>query len=508
VKLTEYAAHDALGLAALVAKKQVTPTELAQTAAKAIEAVNGEVNAVVETYPDRIDSLDEKSLGHGPFRGVPFLMKDVFGHEKGRLCENASRLAKGYVVELDSYLCQQFKASGVNIIGRSAAPEFSMSGTTETILYGNTSTPWKKGYSAGGSSGGAAAAVSSGMVPMAHGSDIGGSIRIPASLCGGVGLKPSRGRVPVSPLIDEGGLGFSTNHVQTLSVRDAAAMLDYVSKPQVGDPFIIPKPSEPYTTLYRKSPGKLRIALVLNDILGVKVDKEVAATVTATAKQLEAMGHTVTEVKADMGGLATMLPLNSIFFFAFYARLDALAAKMRRKVGPDTLEPAMLKVYEWSKTITPADFMTALASVNVARRKLAQVYVEHDLWLSPTTARTSESWGRYHLARTDVDPRTNFLEEMFAVPCQFTIPHNIMGTPAISLPLAITSAGLPVGVQIAGRPAEEHVVLQVAAQLEEAMPWRDRRPPLHVDHAAGSGGTMTAAKGVKPAAAKKRPKST
>jgi amidase len=480
VKLSEYAALDGLGLAELIAKKQVSPKEVAQTAAKAIAAINGEVNAVVETYPDRIDTLDETSLGQGPFRGVPILMKDVFGHEKGRLCESASRLCKGLVTEIDSYVCQQMRAAGVNIIGRSAAPEFSMSGTTETILYGNTSTPWKKGYSAGGSSGGAASAVSSGMVPLAHGSDIGGSIRIPASLCGGVGLKPSRGRVPVSPLVDEGGLGFSTNHVQTRTVRDAAAMLDYVSKPQVGDPFVIPKPSEPYATLATKSPGKLRVALVLNDILGVKVDAGVAAAVRATAKHLEAMGHTIEEVDADMGGLATMLPLNALFFFGFAARLDGLGARTGRKPGPETLEPAMLKVYEWSKTLTASDFMSALAAVNIARRKLAQVYVKHDIWLSPTTARTSEPWGKYHLARTDVDPKTNFLEEMFAVPCQYTIPHNIMGTPAISLPLALHANGLPIGVQIAGRPAEEHVILQVAHALEQAMPWSARTPPLHV----------------------------
>jgi amidase len=484
VKLSEYASYDGLGLGELVAKKQVTPKELAQTAAKAIAAINGEVHACIETYPDRIDTLDEKSLGDGPFRGVPILMKDVFGHEKGRLCENASRLCKGLITEVDSFVTQQFRAAGVNIIGRSAAPEFSMSGTTETLFYGNTSTPWKKGYSAGGSSGGAAAAVSSGMVAMAHGSDIGGSIRIPASLCGGVGLKPSRGRVPVSPLVDEGGLGFSTNHVQTLTVRDAAAMLDFVSKPQVGDPFVIPKPAEAYATLHMKAPGKLRVALVVNDILGVKPDPDVVAAVRATAKHLESMGHSVDEVTADMGGLPSMLSLNTLFFFGFAARLDGLGAKAGRKPGPDTLESAMLKIYEWSKSLTAADFMAALAAANIARRKMAQVYVDHDIMLSPTTARTSEPWGKYHLARTDVDPATNFLEEMFAVPCQYTIPHNLMGTPAISLPLALHSNGLPIGVQIAGRPAEEHVILQVAHALEQAMPWKGRMPPLHVSRMA------------------------
>jgi len=210
MKLEEYAGHDALGLAALVASKQVTPTELAATAAAAIAAINPAVNAVVETYPDRIDALDERSLGHGPFRGVPFLMKDVFGHEAGRKIEFGSRLCRGMIAQQDTHLCQLFRAAGVNILGRSAAPEYSMSGTTEGALYGNTSTPWRSGYSAGGSTGGGMAAVIAGIVPIAHGSDIGGSIRVPSAFCGVYGHKPSFDLVPLRghepPGVDGAGL--------------------------------------------------------------------------------------------------------------------------------------------------------------------------------------------------------------------------------------------------------------------------------------------------------------
>ncbi len=201
---------------------------------KAIETANPTLNAVVETYPDRIEDLDETTLGNGPFRGVPLLIKDVFGHEKGRKIEFGSRLCKGMVVEEGTYLVDMLKAAGVNIMGRSAAPEYSMSASTESAMFGNTSNPWKKGYSAGGSSGGAQAAVTSGMVPIAHGSDIGGSIRIPASLCGGVGLKPSRGRVSIGPVVDEGGFGYSMNFIQAKTVRDAAAMLDCLAAPAAG----------------------------------------------------------------------------------------------------------------------------------------------------------------------------------------------------------------------------------------------------------------------------------
>src|SRR5262245_16321086 len=208
---TEYARYDALVLAELVAKKQVTPKELALTAAKAIDAANPTINAVVETYPDRIDGLDERSLGSGPFRGVPFLIKDVFGHEKGRKVEFGSRLCAGMTVEEGTCFVDLLKASGVNILGRSAAPEYSMAATTESAMFGNTSNPWKHGYSAGGSTGGGQAAVTAGIVPIAHGSDIGGSIRIPARGSGGVGLKPSRMRVSSGPVVDEAGWGYTSD---------------------------------------------------------------------------------------------------------------------------------------------------------------------------------------------------------------------------------------------------------------------------------------------------------
>jgi amidase len=205
MNLAEYAAFDALGLAELVANKQVSPKELAKTALAAKAKVDPLLKSIVEVYPDRIDDLDEASLGNGPFRGVPFLIKDVFGHEKGRRIEFGSRLCAGMTVETSTYFVDLLKASGLNILGRSAAPEYSMSATTESVMFGNTSNPWKHGYSAGGSSGGAQAAVVAGIVPLAHGSDIGGSIRIPASWCGGVGLKPSRMRVSAGPDVDEGG---------------------------------------------------------------------------------------------------------------------------------------------------------------------------------------------------------------------------------------------------------------------------------------------------------------
>ncbi len=482
--LTEYARYDALALAELVAKKQVSPKELAQTAARAIEAANPTLNAVVETYPDRIEDLDEKTLGDGPFRGVPLLIKDVFGHEKGRRIEFGSRLCRGMVVEAGTYLVDMLKTAGVNILGRSAAPEYSMSASTESAMFGNTSNPWKQGYSAGGSSGGAQAAVTSGIVPIAHGSDIGGSIRIPASLCGGVGLKPSRGRVSIGPVVDEGGFGYSMNFIQCKTVRDAAAMLDCLAHPQPGDPFIIPGPAEPYADIARRKAQPLKIGIVLDELVGVKVDPEVRLAVETAGKTLADMGHAVEPAHADMGGDGTLKAMEDLFFFAFDSRLEGYARRAGTKPGPDTLEPVIWSLYPHAKEITPARFMAAWSTANAARRKLGAFYSTYDIWLSPTTSHVSEPWGNYNLSKPGVTARNN-ADELFKIPCQYTIPHNIMGTPAMSLPLAMHSNGMPIGVQIAARPADEHLLLQLATALEEAMPWHERTPPLHVSKMSG-----------------------
>ena len=457
MNLAEYASYDALGLAELVAKKQVSPKDLAKTAVAAKEKVDPVVRSVVELYADRIDGLDEKTLGNGPFRGVPFLIKDVFGHEKGRRIEFGSRLCEGMLVEADTHFAELLRASGVNILGRSAAPEYSMSSTTESAMFGNTSNPWKQGYSAGGSTGGGQAAVTAGIVPIAHGSDIGGSIRIPASWNGGVGLKPSRGRISGGP------------------------MLDCVSTPQPGDPFIIPKPDEPYATLAKKSPGKLKVGIVLDELVGVAVDPEVARAVEAAGKALAGMGHTVEHASADMGGRDSLAATFDIFFFGFDSRLDGYAKRTGLKVGPDTLEPVILSVYQAAKEITPARFLAAMNTANTARRKLGAFYAKYDIWLSPTTARVAEPWGRYNLSRPGIGAHN--MIEIFMPPCQYTIPHNIMGTPAMSLPLAMHSTGVPIGVQIAARPAAEHLLLQLATALEQAMPWKGRTPQLHVSKA-------------------------
>ena len=482
MNLSEFAAQDASALAALIAAGEITPTEAAIMAMRSIEAVNPALNAVVETYADRIEDLDESSLGDGPFRGVPFLMKDVFGHQAGRTMEFASRLCKGMVTGQDTCVYQRIVASGMNVIGRSNAPEYSMAGTTESALHGNTSNPWREGYSAGGSSGGATAAVMAGIVPMAHGSDIAGSIRIPAGWCGGVGLKPSRGRISYGPMLDEHGFGLATNFVQTRSVRDAATMLDWMGVPQTGDPFVIPGPEEPYAAFVGRPAGRCRIGWSVKPLMGVPVDPEIVETVKATAQLLQEMGHEVVEDDPEFDGLSSVRKFSDVWFFGFDHRLESYAAQSGRVIGSETLEPVILNIYEHAKSLTPGDFLAAMAELNRARRVLAEYYNRHDLWLGPTLARVAEPWGRYNLGREGITI-DNYVPEILAVPCQFTVPHNILGTPAISLPLALHSSGLPIGVQIGAPASCEHVLIPIASALEEAMPWCDRVPPVHVSRA-------------------------
>jgi len=478
MKLHEYASLDATGLAALIRRGEVTATEVAALANEAINLANPKLNAVIEAYDDRIGELDEAGLGNGPFRGVPILIKDVRGNELGRKVEFGSRLAEGYVCDGDTHLAEMFRSAGLNIVGRSNTPEYSIATSTENLLYGNTSTPWCQGYSAGGSSGGAAAAVAAGVVPLAHGSDIGGSIRIPASWCGGIGLKPSRGRVSAGPQIDEGGFGLSMNFVQTRTMRDTAAMLDCLNVPQAGDPFHIPTPDGGFMPWLKRRPEKLRIAWTTAPTMDAPVDREVAAAVEATAKQLEDMGHTVEQADLLFDQEAASQMMCAIWFFGFHKMLDKIGIKTGRVPGPDNLEAVTWKIYQRARDMDPYEFLDGLAWLNQARREIGRFFSRRDVLLSPTTAQVSQPHGRYglNLAGLSAEEYMVLADE----PVQFAFPYNVAGTPAISLPLGMHSSGLPIGVQLGAGPASEHLLIALGAALEEAMPWAERVPPLHV----------------------------
>jgi len=266
-------------------------------------------------------------------------------------------------------------------------------------------------------------------------------------------------------------------------VRDAAAMLDCLAVPQPGDPFIIPKPAESYAALIRKKPPPLRIGWSTQALVGVETDAEVAAAVARTAKMLADMGHHVTEESPQFDGPAAMRSMTDVWFFGFDLRLEGYAKRSGHAIGPDTLEPVIFKVFEYARRMKPAQFLNAMAALNVARRQLGRYFTKYDVFLSPTTPNVAESWGNYNLGRADVTME-NLDEKLYRPVCQFTLPYNIMGTPAVSLPVAMHTNGLPIGVQLGAGSANEHLLLQLAAALEEAMPWAQRVPPLHVSNVA------------------------
>ncbi|MFT4150256.1 MAG: amidase [Paracoccaceae bacterium] len=472
----DYATLDGIGLADLIRRGDVSAAEVTEAAAHAIERINPAVNAVVEVYEDRLSG--PAALPDGPLAGVPFLIKDVgLGHEAGRLVENGSRLCRGIRAQGDSFIMGMLRAGGLNTMGRTNAPEFSIAGTTENSLYGNTSTPWRQGFSSGGSSGGAAAAVASGMVPIAHGSDIGGSIRIPAAWCGTVGLKPGRGRVSFGPYVDEGGFGLAMNLAQTRTIRDTAAILDVLSVPQPGDPFVIPRPAQGYLAGLSDAPRRYRIGWSAAPQMDAPVDPEVAAAVERVANLLAGMGHQVEEAAPDFDHEAACLKMLDLWFFGFDRKLAALAEQTGRQVGPDTLDPVTLKLADYGATVTPEAFMATLAFMNGQRRRIGQFFAGYDIWLSPTCATLPAQHGVLSQARSDLSVQDWLLMGDRAV--QFCFPYNIAGLPAISLPLAQAANGLPIGVQMGAGAAQEHILLDVAQQLEQAMPWAGRIPPHH-----------------------------
>ena len=481
MRLDEYASYDGLGLAELVSGGEVSPSELARLAVDAINAVDGRVKAVVEVYDDRTTGLDEATLGEGPFRGVPFLIKDVGGQEKGRKIEFGSRLCEGMVAEFDTNFFKLLKASGVNVLGRSNTPEYSIAGSAENLLYGNTSTPWREGRSAGGSSGGAAAAVAAGIVPLAHGSDIAGSIRIPAAWCGGIGHKPSRGLISAGPVLDEGGFGLAMSFVQSKTMRDTAAMLDCLAVPQPGDPFVIRRPDRPYSDFVSAPPKGLKIAWTAEPLTDFDIDPEIAAVTKATALQLAEMGHDVEEAHLPFNLEEASRAMSHFWFCGFHQRLDGFAQKTGRQIGPDTLEPVVLEIYNMSRQMDPYRFFESLDWLNKARRQLGAFFAKYDVLVSPSCAIPAPEHGPYGLSEPGWDPVEYLIHG--DRPVQYSFPFNVTGGPAISLPLAMHSTGLPIGIQLGGRPSDDHLLIGLGAALEQAMPWKDRTPPLHVSGA-------------------------
>lgn len=491
----EFDRFDGLGLADLVRKKEVAPSELCEEAIRRIEQVNPKVNAVIfPTYDIARESV-QKGLPDGRFTGVPFLLKDMVEECAGVLLTNGSKACRNYVPAQDSEIVQRFKKSGVVILGKTNLPEFGVMGITEPELYGPTRNPWNTAYTPGGSSGGSAAAVASGMVPLASGNDGGGSIRIPASCCGLFGLKPTRGRNPLGPKVGELWQGAVVSNVLTRSVRDSAAMLDATQGPDAGAPYVIPPPQRPYLQEIGRDPGSLRIAYTSASPIGTEVHPECVEAVEEAARLLEQLGHKVEEAQPEVDGKAIANSYLTLCFGEVAAEIEELEAILGRKVKTSDVEALTWTLGLLGRTLSAGDFARAKREWGVAGRAMGRFHLIYDLYMTPTLAyppvRVGELQPKPHerllmkavnaLGLGMIFKMSGLIDQMAEANLSkmpFTQLANLTGQPAMSVPLHWTANGLPVGVHFMARFGDEVALFRLAAQLEKARPWFEKHGPV------------------------------
>ena len=473
MKLSEYLQQDATGLAELVRGGEVTAAELADCALAMVEKQNPAVNAVLETFND-VQDIVAAVPEDASFSGVPFLIKDLVIQAEGRSSEMGSRLATGFVAEGDSDLMRCFRRAGLVTLGRTATPEMGYNIATETVLAGACRNPWDTGRSPGGSSGGAAAAVASGMVPIAHANDGGGSIRIPAACCGLVGLKPTRGRVPIGPGAAEGLNGFGIEFAVTRSVRDAARLLDAVQGPGVGDPYIIPAPAQPYASAMRRAPEGLLIAVNREAWSDVPVDAEIIAALDAVAAACETMGYHVEEARPQLDAEAFAQANTDLWSASIAHWVVDICAATGRPADSSTLEQATLAIHQHGLSLSAVDLLHAEDEFNVVNRDFGSFFTRYDILMTPTVAQLPWPIGEHASDGGDFTARS-WTDFVFA-PAPFTAMFNCTGQPAISLPLGRSASGLPIGIQLVAGYGREDLLLALAAALEEAMPWPQIAP--------------------------------
>ena len=469
----DYLKYDGLGLADLVRRKEVKPEELLEAAITRIDAINPKLNAVVTKMYDEARKTISMGLPDGPFKGVPFLLKDLGAPYAGVRLTMGCRFFANYVPTYDNELVKRYKRAGLVCVGRTNTPEFGLNLTTESVLLGPARNPWDTKRSTGGSSGGSAAALAARMVPIAHGSDGGGSIRIPSSSCGVFGMKPSRGRMPTGPEIGEIWEGFATNHALSLSVRDNAALLDATSAPEVGAPYGIPAPVRPFVKEVETNPGKLKIAFFTKGAAEV-THPDCIAAVTDIAKLCESLGHTVEEA-------APMLNyelLNNAFGLIVSGHTAAMLDEIKRVSGleitADMYEPWTLYLAKFGWQASAAEFAGTKSILNKATRTVASFLTKYDVILTPTLGAPPPKLGYFDTVNLPFEE----LSKRFSDHSPFTWLHNVTGLPAMSVPLFWNSQGLPIGVQFAGRYADEATLYRLAGQLERSRPWREKIPSI------------------------------
>ena len=482
MKVDDYAQYDATGLAELVANGDASAKELATLAAEGVDRVNPALNAVIEVFDDRVEGLDESKLGDGPFRGVPFFLKDLGPRQKGRRQEAGSRLMQGYVAEYSSFLTEQIERAGLNIIGRTTCPEYGVTGTTESTLTGETCNPWDTGKIAGGSSGGSAAITAAGVVPMCHTNDGGGSTRIPASVCGNAGMKHSRGRISYMPEGCDLSFPLFSDGVNTHSVRDMAGFLDAVMGPAPGEPIPWAKPDRPYVEEVNRDPGRLRIAMCSESWGPVSIGSHIAGEVRRVGKILEDAGHIVEEATPDIDYEGYLNVFQRIWAIDIAVMLDYEARLMGRDISLDTVEPMTLKIYDAGKDATAAERLGISAFMSETGRRLGAFYEAYDLLLTPVMVADTPPLGSPFNLVQKGQTFDEWFEHAFEL-IPITPLNNFTGTPAVALPLCRDSAGMPLGAHIMAPMGREDRLFNIAGQLEKIAPWAGAKPPVHVSSA-------------------------
>ena len=493
----EYIRLDATALAGLVRGGEVSAIELLELALARLARWNPAINAVVIELAERARRDAAATLPAGPFAGVPFLVKDLDGFLAGAEFTASSRALLGYVPPRDSELFRRYRDAGLVICGKTNTPEFGLVGTTESLLRGPARNPWNPAYSCGGSSGGSAAAVAARIVPMAHGGDGGGSIRIPASACGLFGLKPTRGRTPMGPDESEAWSGFVQRHAITRTVRDSAMLLDATQGYDAGAPYTAPPPQRPYAGEVGRDPGRLRIAFSTRSLFGRDTHPDCVAAVRAAAALLEHLGHEVTEAHPPIEREA-LVHAYLVVVAACTAGLVRQIGKLRgRRVRGRELEPTTQFLATLGEALPAGEFEFARLTFHAASRALAPFFAAHDVFVDATLAFPPPRIGEWALAPllqwairsfSGVLPRTVMRRALdhFAADglerTANTMLFNMSGQPAMSVPLHVNAEGLPIGVQCVGGFGDEAMLFRLAAQLEQAAPWIERMPAEPAAH--------------------------
>ena len=472
----QYADLDATALADLVLRRKVQPLELVDASIESIEKLNTRLNAVVTPMYEQARAAAAGELPMGPFRGVPFLLKDLLASYAGVRMTSGSAFLENFVPGYDSALVSRYKRAGLIVVGKTNTPEFGIVPTTEPKLFGPSRNPWDISRTTGGSSGGSAAAVAARIVPMAHANDGGGSIRIPASCCGLFGLKPTRARNSLGPAFGDMFSGLVAEHAVTRSVRDSAALLDATAGPEVGDPYYAPPPARPFIQEVGADPGRLRIAVSVAAPSGVSIHDDCVAAVRDAAKLCSELGHNVEEASPTFNREMLTRSFMALWAAGCTWEIDGQAQRSGRTASADQFEPSTWTLYQMGANVSASQYLQALQSLQSMSREIGRFFVDYDVWLTPTLGMPPVELG--HFDSPAEDPLRGMRRAAEFVP--FTPICNATGQPAMSVPLYWNSEGLPVGTHFVARFGDEATLFRLAAQLEEARPWKDRRPPVAV----------------------------